>query len=190
MPARLLFVAATTRMSTRWEPVAPTRSTLRSWRALSSLACADGDRSETSSRNKVPPSACSNLPRRPRTPVAIRSSMPKSSASRSVSTSAAQLTATNGPWRRRLDSWICRATSSLPTPLSPSRSTVKSVAAIRSMLARRACMGGVEPTSGATLEDMSRLDRFPSSNPARVNWSRLRSISSTNAATCAASPSI
>jgi len=28
----------------------------------SSLACADSDRSDTSSRNNVPPSACSNLP--------------------------------------------------------------------------------------------------------------------------------
>ena len=44
----------------------------------------------------MPSCACSNLPRRPRTPVAVRSSMPKSSASSSVSTIAAQLTATNG----------------------------------------------------------------------------------------------
>ena len=39
-----------------------------------------------------------------RTPVAVRSSMPKSSASSSVSTIAAQLTATNGPLCRRLSS--------------------------------------------------------------------------------------
>ena len=83
-------------------PVPPTRSTVRSWMARSSFACADSDRSDTSSRNSVPPSACSNLPRRPRTPVAVRSSMPNSSASISVSTSAAQLMATNGPCRRRL----------------------------------------------------------------------------------------
>ena len=62
-----------------------------------------GDRSDTSSRNSVPPSACSNLPRRPRTPVAVRSSIPNNSASSSVSTSAAQLMATNGPLRRRLE---------------------------------------------------------------------------------------
>ena len=43
-------------------------------------------------------------PERPRTPVAVRSSMPKSSASSSVSTSAAQLMATNGPFRRGLRS--------------------------------------------------------------------------------------
>ena len=65
------------------------------------------------------PSACSDLPRRPRTPVAVRSSIPNNSASRSVSTTAAQFTATNGPFRRRPISWIWRATSSLPVPLSP-----------------------------------------------------------------------
>ena len=37
------------------------------------------------------------LPRLPRTPVAVRSSIPNSSASSSVSTSAAQLMAMNGP---------------------------------------------------------------------------------------------
>ena len=57
----------------------------------SSFDCAAADRSETSSRNSVPSCACSNLPRRPRTPVAVRSSIPKSSASSSVSTIAAQL---------------------------------------------------------------------------------------------------
>ena len=66
--------------------------------------------------------------------------MPNSSASISVSTSAAQLIATNGPCRRRLSSWICRATSSLPVPLSPSISTVKSVVATRSMRSRSACI--------------------------------------------------
>jgi hypothetical protein len=42
----------------------------------------------------------------PRATVAVRSSMPNSSASSRVSTKAAQLTATNGPCRRRLSSWI------------------------------------------------------------------------------------
>ena len=110
--------------------------------ARSSFACAESERSETSSRNSVPPSACSNLPRRPRTPVAVRSSMPKSSASSSVSTSAAQLMATKGPPRRRLRSWICRATSSLPTPLSPSIRMVKSVPATRSIVARSRSIAG------------------------------------------------
>ena len=51
--------------------------------ARNSFACAAGERSDTSSRNNVPSCACSNLPRRPRTPVAVRSSMPNSSASSS-----------------------------------------------------------------------------------------------------------
>jgi hypothetical protein len=42
--------------------------------ARNSLACADNDRSPTSSRNNAPPSACSNFPLRPGTPVAARSS--------------------------------------------------------------------------------------------------------------------
>ena len=68
-----------------------------------SLACAAGDRSDTSSR-RASPRGCANSPRRPRTPVAVRSSIPKSSASSRVSTIAAQLTATKGPLRRRLSS--------------------------------------------------------------------------------------
>ncbi len=95
----------------------------------------------------MPPLACSSLPRRPRTPVAVRSSMPNSSASSSDSTIAAQLTATKGPRLRRLHWWICRATSSLPTPLSPSIRTVKSVRAIRSICWRTTCICGLEPCS-------------------------------------------
>ena len=117
--------------------------------ALSSLASADGERSATSSRNSVPWSTASNLPRRARTPVAMRSSMPNSSASSNVSTNAAQLTATNGPRWRSLRSCTCRATSSLPDPLSPSINTVKSVAATRSICPRRRCMQALAPMSGA-----------------------------------------
>ena len=135
-------------MSTRRSSWPPTRSTAKSCTALSNLACADGDRSATSSRNNVPRSAASNLPRRARTPVAIRSSMPNNSASTKVSTSAAQLTATNGPRRRALSSCTCRATSSLPDPVSPSISTVKSVAATRSICPRRCCMQALDPMSG------------------------------------------
>ena len=97
----------------------------------------------------MPPSACSNLPRRPRTPVAVRSSMPNSSASSSVSTSAAQLTATNG--RRAgpelvnlaCDELLARAALALDQhrevgvrdPLDPARAAPGS--------------GGVDPISGA-----------------------------------------
>ena len=51
----------------------------------------------------------------------------------SVGGNAPQLMATNGPARRALDSWIERATSSLPLPLSPHTSTVASVGATRAM---------------------------------------------------------
>ena len=89
------------RVSTRRVPRTPTRSMDKSWMARRSLARAAGDRSDTSSRKSVPSWACSNFPRRLRTPVAVRSSIPKSSASSRVSTIAAQLTATKWPLRRR-----------------------------------------------------------------------------------------
>jgi hypothetical protein len=41
----------------------------------------------------------------------------------SVSGSAAQLIATNGPWLRGLSEWMARATNSLPVPLSAVMST-------------------------------------------------------------------
>ncbi len=113
----------------------------------SSFACAAGARSDTSSRNNVPPFACSNLPRRPRTPVAVRSSMPNSSASSSVSTIAAQFSATKGPSRRGLNAWIWRATSSFPVPDSPSISTVNEVAATRAMCSRSRRIARLEPMS-------------------------------------------
>ena len=142
-------MAATIRVLICRGPLPPTRSTVRSWMTRSNFAWAAADRSEISSRNKVPPSACSNLPRRPRTPVAVRSSMPNNSASMSVSTSAAQLIATNGPCRRGPSSWIWRATSSLPTPLSPSMSTVKFVFATRSTRSRSSRIASLDPISGA-----------------------------------------
>ena len=51
-------------------------------------------------------------------------SWPNSSLSSSVSGMAAQFTATKGPRTRSLSSWITRASSSLPVPLSPWMSTV------------------------------------------------------------------
>jgi hypothetical protein len=92
--------------------------------------------------------------------------MPKSSASSRVSTNAAQLIATNGPVRRRLNSWIWRATSSFPTPLSPSKSTVKSVAPTRSIAERRARITSVDPINGAA---PSRRCRLGLSRPARAS---------------------
>ncbi len=78
----------------------------------------------------MPPSASSKRPRRCWVaPVNAPFSWPKSSLSTSSRGSAAQFTFTSGRSRRGLRSWIARATSSLPVPVSPSTSTVLSVAA-------------------------------------------------------------
>src|SRR6516225_4099283 len=76
--------------------------------------------SPISSSNSVPFCATSKHPaRRSEAPVNEPFSWPNSSLSMRVSGKAAQLIATNGPWRRALSSWMVRATSSLPVPLSP-----------------------------------------------------------------------
>ena len=56
-------------------------------------------------------------------PVKAPFSWPNSSLSSSVSGIAAQFTATNGPLARGESSWMARATSSLPVPVSPRIST-------------------------------------------------------------------
>ena len=56
-------------------------------------------------------------------PVNAPFSWPNSSLSIRLSVSAAQLTATHGPFARRLARWIARATISLPAPDSPPSST-------------------------------------------------------------------
>ena len=61
---------------------------------------------------------------RSRAPVKAPFSWPNSSLSSSVSGIAAQLTATNGLSRRGPVTWMARATSSLPVPVSPRMSTV------------------------------------------------------------------
>ena len=72
----------------------------------------------------MPPSVSSKQPsRRSVAPVKAPRSWPNSSLSISVSGMAAQLMATNGLVRRFYSSWIVRATSSLPVPLSPYTST-------------------------------------------------------------------
>ena len=80
----------------------------------------------------MPRSACSNLPTCfSVAPVNDPFSWPNSSDSISSSGIAAQLTCTNRSRLRRLLRWIVRATSSLPTPLSPVISTVALVGAAR-----------------------------------------------------------
>ena len=90
----------------------------------SSLACVSIGISPISSSSSVPCCATSKHPaRRSLAPVKRPFSWPNSSLSISVSGSAAQLIATNGPCRRGLSACSVRATSSLPVPLSPVIST-------------------------------------------------------------------
>ena len=58
---------------------------------------------------------------------------------------APQLTATNSPAARGLRSWMARATSSLPTPLSPETSTVVRDGATRSMSEKSSRIGALFP---------------------------------------------
>ena len=77
------------------------RVTTPSCSTRSSLACAASDMSPTSSRNSVPPSACSNFPARSaKAPVNDPFMCPNSSLSISSDGIAAQFTSTNA-WSRR-----------------------------------------------------------------------------------------
>jgi hypothetical protein len=73
---------------------------------------------------------------------------PNSSASSRVSGSAPQSTITNGPWARGEASWIARATSSLPVPVSPWIRTVASLAATRASRANSSRIAVLAPSSG------------------------------------------
>ncbi len=89
------------------------------------MAWALGAITPISSRKIVPPSASANRPFLLATaPVKAPRTWPKSSDSISVSGSAAQFTRTSGISRWALQSWMARATSSLPVPVSPMMSTV------------------------------------------------------------------
>src|ERR1051326_4323159 len=81
--------------------------------------------SPISSRKSVPSSAARNLPTRSAwAPVKAPRTWPKSSLSRRSAGMAVQLSGTNSLADRGLKSWIARATSSLPVPVSPVISTV------------------------------------------------------------------
>ena len=141
------MVAATSRTSTFTVWVPPSRSISPSCSARSSFTCAPTGISPTSSRKRVPPLARSNRPGlRAVAPVKAPFSTPNSSASRSVSGKAPQLTATNGPAARPESSWSARAASSLPVPDSPSRSTVAVEGAACFSVSRKARNAGDWPT--------------------------------------------
>ena len=94
-----------------------------------------------------PPSAAAKSPFRSRSaPVKAPFTWPKSSLSRSVSGKAAQFRATNSPRRRVLSSWIARARSSLPVPVSPAISTEALERAARRARLRRLSRGRLAPT--------------------------------------------
>jgi hypothetical protein len=94
-----------------------------SWSARSTLAWVLRLMSAISSRNSVPPSARRTSPSRSsRAPENAPRFAPNSSLSISVRGSAPQFTATKAP-RRPDSSWIARAVSSLPVPVSPRIST-------------------------------------------------------------------
>ena len=75
-----------------------------------------------------------------------------------VGGTAAQLIATNGPRARGLASWIARATSSLPVPVSPVMSTLAALGATRTMSSCTFLSGWLSPTNPAVVCIVS-LDR-------------------------------
>ena len=102
--------------------------------------------SPTSSRKMVPSSAVSSLPGLSRyAPVKLPFTWPKSSDSSRVSGRPAQLTAMNARSARGLLVWMARATSSLPTPLSPVMRTLASDRAMRSISWRSSSIGWLLP---------------------------------------------
>ena len=91
--------------------------------------------SPISSRKRVPPWASRKAPRRLAVaPLKAPRTWPKSSLSSRSGGMAAQLTATKGAPRRLPCSWMARATSSLPVPVSPVTSTVASLSTRRPMV--------------------------------------------------------
>ena len=107
---------------------------------------------------QVPPLASSNQPAlAARAPVKAPFSWPNSSASTSDSEKAPQLTATNGPLRRALRLWICRATSSLPVPVSPITSTLASLGATWRRCSSRAWDFGSSKTWAVARIEVARF---------------------------------
>jgi len=127
-------VAAITRTLTMIVSLLPTFSNSFSCRTRSIFAWSAGSISPISSKKMLPPSAFSNLPvRSAAAPVNAPRTWPNSSLSRRGAGIAAQFTATKSPSRRALFSWIERARSSFPVPVSPKSSTEASVGATRSI---------------------------------------------------------
>ncbi len=99
-------------------------------------------------------------------------SWPKSSLSRSVSGIAAQLIATKARSRRGESAWMAWAKSSLPVPLSPSRSTVASVAATRSASARTSRIAADSPMIDGIERDRASANSSDSRERVRRSMAR------------------
>ena len=124
----------------------PTRSILPSSIARKTLACAWILISPISSRNRIPLSACSNLPILCLTaPVNDPFSCPKSSDSISSCGIAAQFTSTRSLCTRSLCLCISPATNSLPVPFSPVMRIRASVFATLDIVSRMFLIASLSP---------------------------------------------
>ncbi len=95
----------------------------------------------------MPPWAIWKWPRRCSVaPVKAPRREPNSSDSNSSAGMAAQLTATKGRSRRAPEKWMERASSSLPTPVSPWMSTVVSRSTTERSRSNTACMPALAAT--------------------------------------------
>ncbi len=102
--------------------------------------------SPISSKNNVPPCACSKKPRlRPDAPVNEPRSCPKSSLSMSSRGIAAQFTLMNGASLRAESRWMARLMSSLPVPLCPVMRTLALVGATLSISLKSRPIGALCP---------------------------------------------
>src|SRR5574343_1561750 len=128
--------------------------------------------SPISSRNRVPPSACSKRPRRiVCAPVKAPRSWPNSSDSSKSFGIAAVLIATKGPLPRGLCLCSARATNSLPAPDSPVINTVTLLWLRRPMARNTSCMAGACPNISGICVTRSSLtsSRTLSSTARRIN---------------------
>ena len=118
-----------------------------SWSTRNSLAWSSNGISPTSSRKRVPLWASSKRPVFWATaPVKAPLSCPNNSLSRSPRGIAAQFNLMKErPWRT-LKSWIARAISSFPVPVSPNIKVLESVGATMETSSRAVLNAGLSPT--------------------------------------------
>ncbi len=163
-----IFVAQTVRVSTAISSRPPTLWMMPPWRKRSNLTWRLTGNSPISSRKSVPLWAYCNFPCTVAlAPVNAPRSWPKNSDSRRFSGMAPQLIGINGPFLRKLASWMARATSSLPVPLSPVIKIGTSETATFRIVAKTACISGHCPSIPPLSDDLTSMarcnERFSSS---------------------------